>query len=118
MTPGQYLREVRLEAGLSLRAAAEALEVSHVFLGECERGRSPVPDGLMSRLGRLFPRFDTAHYRALADATKPVRIDVRDKNPAVQRAAVVLSRLAKLDRMPDDLLTAMERALGDNKDDP
>jgi len=38
MTPGMYLRQKRKIEGMSLRTLGDMLNLSHVYLGDIERG--------------------------------------------------------------------------------
>ncbi|MEM6733506.1 MAG: helix-turn-helix transcriptional regulator, partial [Myxococcota bacterium] len=52
---GRYIREKRLVAGMSLRALAAKLRVSHVYLGEVERGaKGPMAEKHWSRLIKVL----------------------------------------------------------------
>lgn len=48
--PGEYLARKREEAGLSQRALAEAVGVSHVFIRNMESGQCPIPEGRRAAL--------------------------------------------------------------------
>ncbi|MCB9761506.1 MAG: helix-turn-helix domain-containing protein [Alphaproteobacteria bacterium] len=73
---GLYLRARRLAAGLSLRRVAEAIGVSHVFLGEVERGRVRVlPSRHWDALIAAVPGVDRAELARLADHSVPLSVD-------------------------------------------
>jgi len=54
MTPGQKMAERRAEYGHSQRALAKVLGVSHVTLGQWERGVRPVPERFRVKLEELL----------------------------------------------------------------
>lgn len=48
------VREARKKQGLTLRGVAALTDKSHVFLGEIERGTSPLPISLAPRLALVL----------------------------------------------------------------
>lgn len=52
---GAYVRARRVAAGLSLRRVANDLGVTHVFLGEVERGKKALPRERWSALAAIVP---------------------------------------------------------------
>ncbi len=97
MTPspfGLYLREKRIAAKKSLREVAKALGISHVYLGEVERGRRRVlPEHHWDALMRAVPGTTKADLRRLAaqsEALDPVGLEGAGRK-------VVLALARKLD---------------------
>ncbi len=61
---GDYIRNARCEAGLSLRDTAELLELRHVELGRIERGLDPLPrDRWVPMLQLLEGHIDERYFR-------------------------------------------------------
>lgn len=90
-TIGTYLRAKRTAAGKSLRDVAAAIGVSHVHLGEVERGRAPLARHHWEAVAIAIPGV-TMEDLAIADAnTRPVKINV-SKQPGAQEVAVQLAR--------------------------
>jgi transcriptional regulator with XRE-family HTH domain len=58
------IREARLAARRSLRSVAANLGISHVFLGEIERGIRPLPERLVGPLSRELNMPTPAQGRA------------------------------------------------------
>lgn len=70
------IRTIRVEAGLSLRHVADRIGISHVALGEIERGIRPLPARLRSPIAEtLGVTIDKIAGRA------PLRIDVASLTP-------------------------------------
>ena len=90
---GRYLRQKRIDAGLSLRVAADRLGVSHVYLGEVERGvRGPLRREHWSAMVKAIPGITMAELEEVAKASKPIQIDLNDANPQYQDLALALAR--------------------------
>jgi transcriptional regulator with XRE-family HTH domain len=58
------IREARLAARRSLRSVATKLGISHVFLGEIERGIRPLPERLIEPLSQELQMPTPAQGRA------------------------------------------------------
>jgi transcriptional regulator with XRE-family HTH domain len=52
--PGEVLRRLRQQRGLSLRAVADEADLSPSFLGALERGETDIALGRLARLARIF----------------------------------------------------------------
>lgn len=90
---GRYLRDRRLAAGISMRKLAERLRVSHVYLGEVERGvRAPLKEARWAEVARLVPGVTVDELRKRAWLTRPVQLDLSDAPPAYQDLGVALAR--------------------------
>ena len=93
---GSYLRQARVASGLSLRQVASALKISHVYLGEVERGvRGPLRqehwDGLLKAISTLT----RGELERQAAASRPLEMDISDAPPRYQDLAVALARRLK-----------------------
>lgn len=92
---GTYLREQRVAAGKSLRLVADGLGVSHVFLGEVERGvKRKLPEKHWDRLIELIPA-----------------IRREDLESAVLRSASLDDRVNAMGRHGHDLVHALARKI-------
>lgn len=70
---GRYVRQKRIEAQKSLRAVAEALGVSHVYLGEIERGRRRMlPEAHWADLIKAVPGITKKELEARAAESAPI----------------------------------------------
>ncbi len=104
---GEFLRERRLEAGLSARSLAQGLGLSHVAYGNVERGKQPfLAESHWPRLVELLPGVKIDTLRRLAEASMPVfRLDLTSIPPEarayVQELAQSLNTLdtAQLHRL-------------------
>lgn len=90
---GRYIRRQRAAAGVSLRSAAKALDVSAVYLGEVERGvRPPLKETHWEALIQAVPTIERATLERLTAKAKPVQLDLRDSPPQYQDLALALAR--------------------------
>lgn len=90
---GRYIRRQRVEANVSLRTAAKALDVSAVYLGEVERGvRPPLKESHWDALIRAVPTIDRSTLERLTAKARPVQLDLRDAPPQYQDLALALAR--------------------------
>jgi transcriptional regulator with XRE-family HTH domain len=107
---GAYLREVRAASGKSLREVADALGISHVYLGEVERGRRrTLPKKYWESLVEVVPAFSRAELESLAGASEPL-------NPAAmegrsREVVVALARKLEEGAMTDDLANRLLKIL-------
>jgi transcriptional regulator with XRE-family HTH domain len=84
-TFGEYLREKRVEAGLSLRHVAERIGVTHVYLGEIERGKSaPLARKHWGLLMETISGITPDDLETRAAMSKPIKMDL-DGAPALYR---------------------------------
>ena|SRR5437016_590857 len=90
---GQYLRTTRVAASLSLRAVADAIGISHVYLGEVERGvRGPLRPEHWPALMRAIPAMRRDELDRHAQLSRPLQLDVADAPPRYQNLAMALAR--------------------------
>jgi transcriptional regulator with XRE-family HTH domain len=88
---GQYLKKKRNEAEMSLRAVAEALDVSHVYLGEIERGRRRIlPEKHWADLIKAVPGITKRELEKHATESAP--IDLVDVQGPARDVVVALAR--------------------------
>ncbi len=92
-TFGAYVRRHRNAAGLSLRVVAEALGVSHVYLGEIERGvRAMNRAAYWRALVDLIPTMSIEELKELAESAKPVQLSLKDAPPEYRDLGMALAR--------------------------
>lgn len=115
-TFGEYLRAKRTDAGLSLRDLAKRLGVSHVFLGEVERGvKGGIARDRWNDLIKALPgvTIEELAQHAVGDALRKLGLSLEDAMAATNKkkapaASIDLSnlsaeQLAKLREQLDDL---------------
>jgi transcriptional regulator with XRE-family HTH domain len=90
---GRYLRQKRVAAKLSLREVAERLGVSHVFIGELERGvRGVLARERWEALVAAIPGVSRDDLERHASLTKPLQLQLTDAPPQYQDLALALAR--------------------------
>ena len=93
---GAYLRRQRVAAGRSLRDVAATLGVSHVYLGEVERGvRGPLRPEHWDALRKAIPGVTRAELERHAAVSRPLEVDISDAPPRYQELAMALARRLK-----------------------
>jgi len=93
---GSYLRQARVASGLSLRQVANALKISHVYLGEVERGvRGPLREEHWDGLLQAIPTLTRGDLERQAAASRPLEMDISDAPPRYQDLAMALARRLK-----------------------
>lgn len=81
---GGYLRTKRERLGVSMRSLAKSLGISHVYLGEIERGQKGyLPEKYWDKLVEVIPIIHRALLEALRLASKhrdvfPKRVTMRE----------------------------------------
>lgn len=87
---GEYIKQKRLEAALSLRDVADAIDVSHVYVGEVERGRRrSMPKEHWRALARAIPGVTEKELRlraALSAPLDPSEMEGRERDVVVALA--------------------------------
>lgn len=89
---GSIVRDARVEAGKTLREVAEALGISHVQLGNMERGTSPVGGKYLAGLKKVLPNLDLDAVREAAEGERPIQLNLRSLPPSYQSLGMVLAR--------------------------
>jgi transcriptional regulator with XRE-family HTH domain len=94
---GRYLRAKRVEAKLSVRHLAKILGISHVYLGEVERGeRGPLDEKYWPTLLRHIAGLSKEGLVRAAATSRPIQLDIADASKPYQDLAVALAR--RIDR--------------------
>ena len=112
---GEYLRSVRVKSGKSLREVAEALGITHVYLGEIERGKR-----------RLLPeKYWGAFVKAVEERTSiteltTAAVESAPLDPAViegpgRDVVVALARTFDQEEMSPELAEQLLRVLNKEK---
>lgn len=115
---GRYLRDKREREKMSLRKVAARLEVSHVYLGEVERGvRGPLPEKYWNQLVQIIPGLTIKHLRRMAILTKPIRFNLAEAEPPYQDLTLAFARrMEKQDLSPEalsEILKLLEQEVKD-----
>ncbi len=93
---GTYLRATRIAAGCSLREVAEAVGISHVYLGEVERGvRGPLKPEHWPALLRAIPGLSRDELQRAAETSRPLQLDLAKAPGPYQSVALALARRFK-----------------------
>lgn len=102
---GKLLRAKRMAAGLSLRQVATAVGVSHVFLGEVERGvRSSLKADHWPGLLAAVPGLTPEELERAAATSGPLKLSIAEAPPAYQDLALALARrLQRQDLKPSEM---------------
>jgi transcriptional regulator with XRE-family HTH domain len=105
-----------VESGKTLREVAEALSITHVYLGEVERGRRRLlPQKYWARLVKLVPSATLAGLREAAAASEP--IDPASMEGARREVVVALARKLEANTLSDDLAIKLLRVLREQSPD-
>src|SRR5450432_255194 len=117
-TFGEYLKRKRVSAGLSVREVAQMIGVSHVTLGEVERGERP---GLKRERWKLLeefvPGFSVPEVERLMATERPIQLDLRNASPGYQRLGLELARRMERRDLMDSELEKIMRLLRGGTDD-
>jgi transcriptional regulator with XRE-family HTH domain len=93
---GSYLRRARVACGRSLRDVAAALGISHVYLGEVERGvRGPLKPEHWDALIKAIPELTREELERHAAASRPLEMDISNAPARYQDLAMALARRLK-----------------------
>lgn len=113
---GEFIRRKREAAGLSLRAVSMAIGVSHVFLGEVERGvRKSLAESRWPALVEAVPgiTIDALKERSMAQQMP----QVEDAEPEYQALTLALARrINRRDVGPEEFKKLMQM-LGKDEDE-
>ncbi|NRD45960.1 hypothetical protein HRD50_15715 [Corallococcus exiguus] len=78
---------------MSLRAVADRLGLTHVYLGEVERGvRGPLPKKYWPVLIETIPGITESELERKAAQTKPLQLALEDAPPRYQELGLALAR--------------------------
>jgi len=109
---GRYLRAKRVAAGLSLRRVAEQIGVSHVYLGEVERGvRPPLKRERWPQVAEAIPKVTVDELQELHLSDRRT-LDLQDAPAKYRALAHALARRMErqdLDQNVMDELLALLR---------
>ena len=115
---GKYVRDQRVKAKLSLRAVARELDISHVFLGEVERGiRGPLAKTHWAQLSKVVPGITEEALEQHAELSRPIQLSLSD-TPLKYRnlALAVAQRIAKQDLSSRDVRQILRILLPERDD--
>jgi transcriptional regulator with XRE-family HTH domain len=108
---GQEIRRLRLKSDTSLRGLAAKLGISAAHLSDIEHNRRRPSEKLLRAIARGL-RHSGATFEDLENLVTGVDPDTRDwiaSTPGIRR---VLRRLQEWDASTDDVLRALEKAIG------
>jgi transcriptional regulator with XRE-family HTH domain len=115
---GSYIRKLRVEAHISLRELAEKMNISHVYLGEVERGvRPPFKKERWKDLIRYLPGLDSSDLERQALLSKPVQLDLADQPPRYQDLTLALARRIQQMDLSEKEMRQLMRVLRGSKDE-
>jgi transcriptional regulator with XRE-family HTH domain len=107
---GAYLREVRVASRKSLREVADALGISHVYLGEVERGRRrTLPEKYWQELIGVLPGLSWEELESFAEASEP--LDPSAMEGRDREVVVALARKLGEGGMSEDVANQLLRIL-------
>jgi transcriptional regulator with XRE-family HTH domain len=110
---GRYLMTKRKAAGLSLRALADALDISHVYIGEVERGvRPPLKPDWWPKLAQFIPGVTEDELAGLAAKSRPVQLKLEDAPPVYRELGLALARRIENQDFSKDELRELIRMFG------
>lgn len=109
---GNYLRQKRVAAGLSLRSVADYLDISHVYLSEVERGvHTAMPRSHWPALVKIIPDLTIDDLERAALQSRPMQLSLEDAPPKYQDLALALARRIEDQDLSDRSLSAILRIL-------
>jgi transcriptional regulator with XRE-family HTH domain len=115
---GQYIRQRRVEAELSLRFVADQLGISHVYLGEVERGvRPPLKKEHWAKLIATIPDIIEQELERKAAKSRPVQLNLEDAPPRYQDLGLALARRIEKRDLDEHQLTELLRLLAGREDE-
>lgn len=99
---GVYLRDARTADKKSLREVADELGITHVYLGEIERGRRrSLPEKYWERLTEVVPSITMEGLQAAAAVSEP--LDPSTMQGRSRDVVVALARALEDNVMSEDL---------------
>lgn len=114
---GVYLRSKRTEAGKSLREVADALSITHVYLGEVERGRRrALPERHWKKLAKVVPGITVSELKTLAAMSEP--IDPASVEGPSREVVLALARKMEEGEMSEALAARLLGILRDKGGEP
>lgn len=110
---GKFIRDRRTEAKLSLRDVAAQLDISHVYLGEVERGvRPPFLRERWPDLIRAIPTITMEQLQRMAAQTAPIQLDLTDAPPQYADLGLALARRIDKQDLSDTDFNSLFTLLG------
>lgn len=112
---GEYVREKRLAAKLTLREVAAAVGISMMYLSEVERGvRGPLRQEHWGALADAIPGVTPAGLKQNETYTRGVQLDLAERPPEYQRLGVALARRFKREDLSRKELEKLLRVIGED----
>ena len=112
---GNYIRRARVAAGKSLREVADAIGISHVYLGEVERGmRGPLMTSHWDALLAAIPGLKRTELQRAAQISRVLQLEISSAPTRYQDLALALARrFKKRDLSEADLARLLKVLKGD-----
>ena len=101
--PGEVLRRLRAQKGLSLREVAGRSGLSQSFLGQLERGETDIALERLARLASVFGH-DVGSFLGFA-SRRAVPVRLRAEESVVSRGAGVEQQVVRLPGLGSELIT-------------
>ena len=109
---GSYLRHARVASGRSLREVADAIGISHVYLGEVERGvRGPLMESHWDALLAAIPGLTRAELTRASQVSRALQLDLSKAPSRYQDLALALARRFKRRDLSEADLTRLLKVL-------
>ena len=115
---GAYVREAREQAKFSLRQVANKLGVSHVYLGEVERGvRGPMDQKHWPILMKTIPGITKQNLVDTAKLSRPYRFKIPEGQPKYKDLTLAFARRIEDADLSDSEIENMLKMLRGDKGD-
>jgi transcriptional regulator with XRE-family HTH domain len=115
---GKYLRHCRVENNLSLRQLADKIGISHVYLGEVERGvRGPMKRDRWAALCNAMPSMSMVELDRHARLSRPIQLNLSSAPPTYQNLALALARRLENRDLSKNQLNLLKRVLDTGEDE-
>jgi transcriptional regulator with XRE-family HTH domain len=109
---GDYIRRARVDAGRSLREVADEVGISHVYLGEVERGvRGPLIESHWDALIAALPKLKREELERTAQMSRALQLDLPTAPTRYQDLALALARRFKKRDLSEADLTRLLKVL-------
>ena len=116
---GDYIRSERIRAGFSLRHLANQLGVSHVYLGQVERGmQAPLRKKWWGQLTRALPNVSVETLERKLATSQPLQIHLEEAPIEYQDLTLALiKRIEARNLTPKEIRTIIQ-VLGKTRNGP
>jgi transcriptional regulator with XRE-family HTH domain len=112
---GEFIRLRRTEAGLSLRDVAGKIGITHVQLGQMERGRSPVQEKYWKPLEKAVPGVTVEKIEEMNSKERPIQLSLAGAPVEYQTLGLALARRIEREDLKASEMKDLLRILGPSK---